>query len=134
MTTVQRVAQVVGWAFVVMGIAGFFVTGMSMESDPELAPKLLGLFPLNVLHNVVHLLFGVWGIIASRAYPSARKYAQIAGIAYLLLAVLGFFTPDMFGMVPIGFNDIWLHVLLGLILAIAGFAPAPRKTEPVAAG
>ncbi len=127
MTIAQRVAQIVGWAFVLIGIAGFFVTGMSMESDPEMAPKLLGLFPLNVLHNVVHLLFGVWGIIASRAYLSARTYDRVAGIAYLGLAVLGAFSPDMFGMVPIGFHDIWLHVLLGLVLAIAGFAPKPTE-------
>lgn len=128
MTTAQRVAQIVGWAFVIIGIAGFFVTGMSMESDPEMAPKLLGLFPLNVLHNVVHLLFGVWGIVASRSHPSARTYDRVAGVAYLGLAVLGAFSPDMFGMVPIGFHDIWLHVLLGLVLAMAGFAPQRPST------
>lgn len=132
MTMVQRVAQVMGWVFVVMGIAGFFVTGMDMESDPEMAPKLLGLFPLNALHNVVHLLFGVWGIVASRAHPPARTYARAAGIAYLALAVLGFVTPDLFGMVPIGFHDIWLHVLIGVVLAIAGFAPQPTRTETAA--
>ena len=128
MTTAQRIAQIIGWAFVVFGIAGFFFTGMSMESDPELAPKLFGLFPVNVLHNVVHLLFGVWGIIASRAPASARTYGRVGGIAYLGLAVLGAFSPDMFGLVPIGFHDIWLHVLLGLVLAIAGFAPGRRDT------
>lgn len=132
MTAAQRVAQIVGWAFILIGIAGFFVTGMSMEADPEMAPKLLGLFPLNVLHNVVHLLFGVWGIIASRTHPSARTYDRVAGIAYLGLAVLGAITPDMFGLVPIGFHDIWLHVLLGLVLSIAGFAPDRTDRATVA--
>ena len=132
MTIAQRVAQIIGWAFVLIGVAGFFVTGMSMEADPEMAPKLLGLFPLNVLHNIVHLLFGVWGILASRSHPSARTYDRVAGVAYLGLAVLGAFSPDMFGMVPIGFHDIWLHVLLGLVLAIGGFAPQRTQTAATA--
>lgn len=133
MTTAQRVAQIIGWAFILIGIAGFFVTGMSMDADPETAPKLLGLFPLNVMHNVVHLLFGVWGIVASRRHPTARTYDRIAGIAYLGLAVLGAVSPDMFGLVPIGFHDIWLHVMIGLILAIAGFAPQRTDVAPTTA-
>lgn len=126
MTMVQRIAQVVGWAFVAIGVAGFFVTGMSMESDPDLAPKLLGLFPLNVLHNVVHLLFGVWGIVASRSVGASRTYGRVGGVAYLALAIIAFIEPDLFGLMPIGFHDIWLHVLLSVVLAIAGFAPNPQ--------
>ena len=132
MTTAQRIAQIIGWAFVIIGVAGFFVTGMSMEADPEMAPKLFGLFPLNVLHNIVHLLFGVWGILASRTHPSARTYDRVAGIAYLGLAALGAFSPDMFGLVPIGLHDIWLHVLLGLVLLIGGFAPHRGDTAATA--
>lgn len=121
MTTVQRVAQIFGVVFILVGIAGFFATGMSMESDVETAPRLLGLFPLNVLHNIVHLLFGVWGLVAARTFEGARTYGRVGGIAYLGLAVLGFLIPDTLGVMPIGGNLIWLHAILGLGLAAAGF-------------
>jgi hypothetical protein len=118
--TVQRVAQIFGWVFVLVAVWGFFITGGSMEAGMD-APAILGLFPVNVLHNVAHLLLGVWGIVASRSFGSARSYAQIAGILYLVLAVLGFVDPTGFGLLPLGGGDIGLHAVLGLILAGVGF-------------
>ena len=128
MTTVQRAAQIFGVVFLLVGIAGFFVTGLSMEADPEHAPRLLGLFPVNALHNVVHLLFGVWGLVASRTFEGSRTYGRAGGVIYLLLAVLGFVTPDLFGLVPIGDHDIWLHAVLGIALAAVGFTARPAGT------
>ena len=129
MTTVQRVAQIFGIVFLVVALYGFTQTGMSnMESDPARAPQLLGLFAVNVLHNVVHLLFGIWGLVASRTFSSAKSYAQIAGVLYLILAVAGFIVPNGFGLVPLGGNDVWLHLVLGLVLAGVGFTA--REVRP----
>ena len=86
---------------------------------------LLGLFPVNLLHNVVHILFGVWGIAASRSWGGAKAYARIGGILYLVLALVGFFEPEGFGLVPLGDNDIWLHAVLGIVLAGVGFTARP---------
>lgn len=121
MTTTQRVAQVFGAVFILVGLLGFVFTGGSMDADMATAPRLLGIFPVNVLHNVVHLAFGVWGVVASRTWGGAKTYCQIAGVLYLVLAVMGFVAPDTFGMIPIGGNDIWLHALLGAVLAYFGF-------------
>ena len=118
--TVQRVAQIFGWVFVLVAVWGFFITGGSMEAGMD-APAILGLFPVNVLHNLAHLILGIWGIVASRSFGSARSYAQIAGILYLVLAVLGFVDPTGFGLLPLGGGDIGLHAVLGLILAGVGF-------------
>ena len=118
--TVQRVAQIFGWVFVLVAVWGFFVAGGSMEAGMD-APAILGLFPVNVLHNLAHLLLGAWGIVASRSFGSAKAYAQIAGILYLVLAVLGFVDPTGFGLIPLGGGDIGLHAVLGLILAGVGF-------------
>ena len=103
-----------------------------MEADPARAPHLLGVFPVNVLHNAVHLLFGIWGLVASRTFGGAKSYAQIAGVLYLLLAGLGFAVPNGFGLVPLGGNDVWLHLVLGLVLAVVGFA-AKELRPPVVA-
>jgi hypothetical protein len=128
MTTVQRVALIFGVVFTLVAVLGFVTTGMTMDAEMETAPKLLGLFPVNVLHNVVHLLFGVWGLAASRTFAASRSYAQIAGVIYIVLAVLGFVAPTTFGLIPIGGNDIWLHALLGVVLAGVGFAAKETAT------
>ncbi|HEU4631606.1 MAG TPA: DUF4383 domain-containing protein [Gemmatimonadaceae bacterium] len=130
MTTVQRTALLFGVIFLLIGIAGFFVTGgMTMNADMATAPRLFGLFPVNLLHNLVHLAFGVWGLAAASRFSAARLYAQAGGIIYLVLALLGFVAPNLFGLVPLGGNDIWLHVLLGIVLAAVGFtARAPAAT------
>lgn len=130
MSMVQRVAQIFGWGFVVIAVAGFFVSGGSMESDPAMAPRALGLFPVNVLHNLVHLAFGVWGIMAARSLSGARSYALIAGVIYLVLAVMGFIIPTTLGLIPIGGNDIWLHALIAAVLLGAWAASRSATASP----
>lgn len=115
MTTVQRVAQIFGVGFIIIGIAGFFFSA-SMEEA-----LLLGLFPVNIAHNIVHLLFGLWGLAAARSFAGAKSFAQIAGMIYIALAVLGFVAPDGFGLVPLAGNDIWLHAVIGIVLVYFGF-------------
>ncbi len=112
--TVQRVAQLFGIVFVLVGILGF-VPGVARDG------MLLGLFPVNGLHNVVHLLFGVWGLAAARSFSGAKTYGQLGGILYIVLAALGFVTPNLLGLIPIGGADVWLHALLGMALAYFGF-------------
>jgi DMSO/TMAO reductase YedYZ heme-binding membrane subunit len=121
MTTVQRVAQIFGVGFLLAAVAGFLASGGSMESSVQHAPRALGLFPVNLPHNLIHLAFGIWGLAASRGWGAAKQYCQISGVAYLGLVVLAFLSPTTFGLVPIGGNDIWLHALLGLPLAYFGF-------------
>ena len=118
---VKRVALVFGIVFLLIGILGLLDPGgRQMIADP--APHmLLGLFPVNLLHNVVHLLFGVWGLASSRSFAGAKSYAQIAGVIYIVLALLGFIAPTTFGLIPIGGNDIWLHAVFGIALAFFGF-------------
>jgi hypothetical protein len=125
---VQRVAQLFGVVFLLVGILGFVPAlggGMTMDASMETAPRLLGLFPVNTLHNVVHMLFGVWGLAASRTLAGSVQYARVGGAIYLVLAVLGFIAPTTFGLIPIGGNDIWLHALLGVVLLAVGLQ-APR--------
>lgn len=126
-TTVQKIAMVFGVVFLLVAIVGFISPGgMSMTVNPP--GMLLGMFHVNLLHNVVHLLFGIWGLAASRSWSGAKSYAQISGVLYLILALCGYFIPDGFGLVPLGGNDIWLHAVLGLVLAAAGFT---AKAETV---
>ncbi len=130
MTTVQRVALVFGIGFLVAALAGFAGTGMSnMDPNPDTAPKALGLFPVNVLHNFVHLAFAVWGLAAFRSFGASKAYCQIAGVIYLVLVVVGFVAPTGFGLIPLGGNDPWLHLALGAPLAFFGFTARQHATS-----
>jgi len=124
----RKVALVFGIVFVLVGFLGLITPGgMQMGADP--APgHILGLFGVNLLHNIVHILFGGWGIVASRSWAGAKSYLTIGGIIYIVLAILGFVVPTTFGLIPIGGNDIYLHAVLGLIMAGVGFTAKPEVT------
>ena len=123
MNAIQRVATIFGVLFVLVGLAGFTPAGLGiMQMDHSGAGMLLGLFPVNALHNAVHLLFGAWGLWAGRTAVRSLTYALGSGAAYLLLGVLGMFTNSLFGIVPIGGYDVHLHLVLAGLLAGCGLA------------
>jgi hypothetical protein len=132
-TTAQKGALVFGIVFLLVGILGLFVDdGMSMNADLETTGRLFGLFPVNLLHNLVHLAFGVWGLAASRSHDGSRTYGKVGAVVYAALVLLALVSPTMFGLVPIGSNDIWLHALLAIGLAYIGFAGGAAR-EPARA-
>ena len=131
MTVAQRIAQVFGWAFIFFGVAGFFATGASMDPNHLTAPRLFGLFPVNVVHNFVHLAFGLWGVIAARSLGGARGYFIGAGVIYLVLAAAGTVFPDGFGLVPLGGNDVGLHIFLAIGLLASSLLARRRAPDPV---
>jgi hypothetical protein len=117
----QRIAQVFGVVFILVGLAGLALGGHTMT--PSL---LFGLFPVNLLHNIVHILIGVWGVMAAKSEGNAINFCKIAGVTYLALGLLGFVVPDGFGLVPLGGNDVWLHLVLGAVLSYFGFVGVKR--------
>jgi len=126
----QKVAQIFGWVFIVVGVLGFVpiaMIGGTMGMQPSM---MLGLFPVNVVHNLVHLAFGIWGIMAAKSAAGAVQYCKIGGVIYLLLGVIGFIAAIevmLHGFVPLNGFNAWLHLVLGAVLAYFGFAGAPAK-------
>lgn len=120
MSPTRAVVGALGAVYVIVGILGFLgdpiVTQGSHADMPSASGDLLGLFPINAIHNVVHLLIG--GILLygatdlDRAIPIARGVA----ITYAIVGVLGLFAPDTFGLMPIGGNDVWLHLGTAIVL------------------
>ncbi len=127
-------ALIYGIVFGLVGIAGFIPGLLSPVhgGDPMVVTggygQLMGLFPVNWLHNATHLLFGLWGLAASRSYNGARLYARGVAVIYAVLAVAGLIPGlrTMFGLVPLFGHDIWLHVLLAGIAGYFGFAHGER--------
>jgi hypothetical protein len=126
-TNVQKAALAVGAVFLLVGLLGF-VPGITSNYD-QLAfaghhseALLLGLFQVSVLHNVVHLLFGVAGVVLARSASGARSYLLFGGIIYLVLWIYGLvIDQDSAGnFVPLNAADNWLHLLLGIgMIALA---------------
>jgi hypothetical protein len=117
--------------------AGGLVPGLLQPpapGDPDLAMdamygRELGLFPVNILHDGVHLLFAVWGFIAARSLGAARNYARATAVIYALFVIMGL-VPGLsttFGLVPLFSHDVWLHVILAAGAAYFGFVH--RDTE-----
>jgi len=121
MRFIQRVATISGAVFIAVSLLGVFTGGMVGMRMSGPSAMLLGLFPVNLLHNLVHLAFGIWGVIAGRGERSSVIYALGSGAAYLLLGVVGMFTDSLLGMVPIGGYDVVLHLVLAIALAGCGF-------------
>ena len=136
----RRFALVVGIIYLVIGIAGFIPGLVQGQDYPDLAVNalsgdLLGLFPVNVVHHIVHLLIGVLGIAAYRAFDSARLYARGLAIVLDVLAVLGLIEAGnldtVFGLVPLFSHDVWLHAGTAVIAAYFGWGPVDVRDEVV---
>ena len=128
-------ALIFGIVFLAVGLAGFVPALVQPlhaghpPVDPE-GGQLLGLFPINAVHNAVHVLFGLWGLLASRSAAGAVTYARGVAIIYALLTVAGF-VPNLntlFGYAPLYGNDIWLHALLALVAGYFGWAHRQSAT------
>jgi hypothetical protein len=125
----RTVALVLGVVYVLVGILGFIPGITSQGGDfadmPSASGAILGIFPVNVLHNIVHLAIGAALLYGSTATPLAIVVSRVIGVVYLLVAVIGFFSPDTFGLMPIGGADIFLHLASAAVLLYIGFmAPA----------
>ena len=141
MSTLRRFALVYGIIFMLAGIAGF-IPGITLpHTHPDVMVTagmgvVLGLFAVNVLHNLAHILFGVWGLVASRSDGAARLYGQVVAIGYALLTLLGFVQfmslHTLFGLMPLYGNDIWLHAVLAIGAAYFGFFHEHRQRMPQA--
>ena len=128
--TTRNFAMFMGMVFLTVGLLGFFpgVVSPPPLGAPNLAMDtgygyLLGLFPVNVFHNLVHMAVGVWGLIASRTLAGSMSFARGLAIFYGVLTIMGL-IPGLnttFGLIPIFGHDIWLHAVTAGVAAYFGF-------------
>lgn len=135
----QGFAFVIGATFVLVGVLGFVPGIVRMFGDltlkgPESDAQLLGLFDVSVVHNIVHLLFGV-GLLASRRAAWAVRYLLIGGIAYAAVFVYGLFvvnSTSSINFLPINTADNVLHLGLSVtMIALGVIGAAALRRDPV---
>lgn len=115
--------KVLGIVFLLIGVIGFFMS------------PILGLFPVNTLHNVIHIVSGLlcvyFGWMGSDS--GAATFTKVFGVVYIIVALLGFFVPSMMMLLNM---DMWmdniLHTVLGLIfLGVGMMKPKSASGNPM---
>ncbi len=137
-TAVQKAALAVGAVFLLVGILGF-IPGITTNYDSlsgaghHSEAKLLGLFQVSYLHNAVHLLFGIAGLVMGRTISAARGYLVGGGIIYLVLWIYGLIIDfdSNANFIPLNDADNWLHLVLGVGMVALGLLLS-RRTKHVA--
>ncbi len=139
-TVTQIGSLVVGAVFLLVGVAGF-IPGITTNYDDmtvighESEALLLGVFQVNVVHNLVHLAFGVAGIAAARAHIWSRNFLLVGGAIYLVLWVYGMAIDLQADANFAAFNDAdnWLHLGLGVGMVALGLV-LPRAGDRAPSG
>jgi hypothetical protein len=111
-------AIVFGVVYTLVGLVGLAVA-------PTLATATLIVFPVNVLHNAVHVLVGVVGIAAFLSNRTV-EYARVVAVLFAVLTLAGFLPQPLLGLVPLGGPDIALHAATALLAVAAGWLYRPR--------
>jgi len=139
--TTRYFALTIGLLYVLLAVLGFFppvVSAPPVDAPPVAAHTgygdlLLGIFPVNVLHNVVHLAVGIWGLIAYRGLVQSIGFARGLAALFGILAVMGVlpWASTAFGLVPLFGHAVWLHALTAAAAAYVCYSPA-LDAPPVA--
>jgi hypothetical protein len=136
-TPVQNAAQLVGIAFLLLGIAGFIpgittnlFDGLEFAGNDGNA-ELLGIFSVSVLHNIVHGLFGIAGLALAKTASGARTFLIGGGAISAALWLLGLIGGA--DWIPSNSADDWLHLALGGAMIALGVALTRERTVPKAA-
>ena len=121
-TLLQKAAFAVGIVFLIVGIAGF-VPGLTEDAPgsfwgEDSEGSIFGVFQTSILHNLVHLLFGVAGIVLARSWGGARTFLIGGGVIYLLLFLVGILGE--MDWLPADDTDDWLHLGLGVAMLALG--------------
>ncbi|CUS39687.1 DUF4383 domain-containing protein [Candidatus Nitrospira nitrificans] len=137
--TSRTFAQIIGVLFLAVGVMGFIpllvstphpnaVPGLSADDGYGL---LFGLFPVNWIHNLVHLGVGIAGLSAASSVSKANGFARGLAWLYGILTVMGTIPllSMTFGLVPLHGWDVWLHGGTAAFAAYFGYGKRAQAAE-----
>jgi hypothetical protein len=123
----KKIAVAFGVIFVVVGVLGFipaFVTD----------GRLLGMFEVNSLHNLVHLVTGILAIVVGvMSERASRMFFRIFGVIYALVAALGLYSGSepLLGLIANNTADVALHAVIAVVALYLGFALTRTSARPI---
>jgi hypothetical protein len=117
----QLLALIFGAVYLLVGIVGFFITGFDNFADNSQHEMLL-FFMINPLHNIVHIVIGVAGLLLARTLAGARTYGWLLAVGYGAAFVYGLIAVGKsWDFLNINAADNVLHIAtaaVGLLIAL----------------
>jgi hypothetical protein len=122
----KKVSLVLGVVFVLVGLLGFVPNPLVGEG---------GFFHTDLVHNLVHLIIGIV-LLVMMSKPAAGLTVKVVGIVYLVVAILGFLmvgseTGKLLGLIEVNGADNWLHLVLGVVIAVLGWTVCKGSSSSV---
>jgi Domain of unknown function (DUF4383) len=137
--TARGFAALCGALYVALGLAGFIP---ALWERPSTGPALtvrvfhaavLGVFVTNIVLSMVHLVIGLWGVMAANSRYSALVFARGSAAVFLLLAIAGLIPLDIvrtaYGTAPLYGNNAWLHLASAAVALIFAARPGYHLTK-----
>lgn len=122
MGDVKKLATVFGVVLLLVGVLGF-VPGVVTEDG-----LLLGIFAVDLPHNLIHLVTGGAALAAAKTEEYARTYFKVFGVVYLLVTLLGFMMAGpLLGFVANNTADNFLHLAIAVLALAVGFGGSTAK-------
>lgn len=131
-------ALILGIIYLLLGVLGLIPGVVTPTTNPGVTVDVLngmlfGLFAVNIIHTLVHLIIGIWGILAYRSFESSRTFSRVVGIVLIVLFVFGLIPglSSLFGLAPLYGADVWLHLVSGIIALYVGLTASYSVVNPI---
>ncbi len=122
---IQKAAKWFGIVFLLIGVLGF-IGALTPEG------KLLGIFAVDAVHNIIHILSGIVALALAGSAKGARSFFQIFGIVYALVTVIGLLgSGSILGFFMVNGADNILHLVISVIALYFGFSGSKPMNTPM---
>lgn len=101
--------------FILTGVAGF-IPGFYENS------LLFGKFQFNTVHSVFYIIVGIIGLVCSLRYSADRRFFQVFGIIFGILAISGAAWGNLWGLAPINISNTVIHTVIAVVFLVIGFS------------
>jgi len=109
----STLVKVFATVFLLIGVLGF-VPGITTDGH------LLGIFQVDMMHNIIHLLTGILGFVFAKSAP--KMFLKVFGVVYLLVTIMGFLEGNtVLGLMGVNLADNVLHLLASVVALVFGF-------------
>jgi hypothetical protein len=137
--TARTYAAVFGALHLAFGIAGFVPAFWERgPADPTMSIRvfyasLFGIFTVNIISSMAHLVIGLWGTMAANNKYSALAFTRAVTVLFLVMAIAGLIpinvVQSVYGLAPLDGNNVWLHLISAAVGAFFSFRPGYALTD-----
>ncbi len=121
----MKIAKWFGIIFVLVGILGF-IPGITSNGH------LLGIFEVNTLHNIIHLLTGIIALMVAGDHMKSKSFFKIFGVVYGIVTIVGFLQGDnVLGLFGVNMADNLLHLVITVVALVLGFGGSKSSSMPM---